>query len=76
MENEIGGDIRKYTSGIFEKFIQRHGDTYRTLVNQIIVHAQGLFIWVKLASRELLRAAKRGEDIESLLKRLQGMTGA
>ena len=73
MENETGDDIRKYTSGIFEKFIQRHGDTYRTLVNQIIVHAQGLFIWVKLACRELLRAAKRGEDIESLLRRLKGM---
>lgn len=73
MEYHTGGDIRKYTHGIFQSYIQRHGGNYRSLVDDMISNAQGLFIWVKLASNEILRAAKRGEDISQLQSRLDNM---
>lgn len=73
MEFETEQDIRKYTNSIFQNYIERHGDIYRVLVDEIVINAQGLFIWVKLASSEILRAAKRGEDIHQLQKRLEGM---
>ncbi len=73
MESETTDDIVRYTKKIFNQYIRRHGDNYRVLVDEIISDAQGLFIWVKLASNEILRAARRGEDIDRLRRRLRGM---
>ncbi|PMD24332.1 hypothetical protein NA56DRAFT_541277, partial [Hyaloscypha hepaticicola] len=73
MELETQEDVRHYTNGRFQDYLKKHGSSYQVLIDEVVSNAQGLFIWVKLASNELLRAAKRGEDIEQLRKRLNGM---
>lgn len=73
MELETQEDVRNYTNARFQDYLKRHGSSYQVLIDDVVSNAQGLFIWVKLASNELLRAAKRGEDVERLRKRLNGM---
>ncbi|KAI9677340.1 MAG: hypothetical protein M1822_008147 [Bathelium mastoideum] len=73
MEHETEHDIREYVQGQFRAFIDRHGKSYTYLVDDIVSNSRGLFVWVKLACIEILRAARRGEDIEMLSKRLESM---
>ncbi|KAI9667847.1 MAG: hypothetical protein M1821_000666 [Bathelium mastoideum] len=73
MERETEHDIREYVQGQFRAFIDRHGSSYAYLVDDIVSNSRGLFVWVKLACIEILRAARRGEDIEMLSKRLKSM---
>ena len=76
MELETESDISRYANGMFKPLVDKRGYLYQTLVEDIVKHAQGLFIWVKLASLELMKAAKRGEDLKGLFLRLRDMPSA
>ena len=76
MERKTESDVSRYANGMLKPLVDKRGYSYKILVENIVEHAQGLFIWVKLACLEILKAARRGEDLKQLLSRLTDMPSA
>lgn len=69
-------DIRLYTKDQLEKDarfskLTREDSGYRSLVEEIVRKAQGVFLWVFLVVRSLLRGLTDGNDIATLQQRLR-----
>ncbi|KAK0343884.1 hypothetical protein LTR02_016097 [Friedmanniomyces endolithicus] len=76
VESNTRKDMAEYVDGVlladprFETLIQRDSRAQR-LVEEIRERSQGVFLWVFLAVRSLLRGLGEHDDVETLLDRLR-----
>jgi hypothetical protein len=68
-------DIRKYAEGILNRAMSHRNDAFEVdcLVDQILLEANGVFLWVVLVSRSLERGIQKGDSLQLLEERLRQM---
>ena len=66
-------DIHHFVNESFQELASRYNTNYGTLIDQIALKAENVFLWARLVVEDLLRAARRRETVERLLHRLQKM---
>ena len=66
-------DILQFINKSFEEISLRFKIDYGTLIRQISVKAENVFLWARLVVEDLLRAARRKETVERLQRRLVEM---
>ena len=73
LEEETRNDINSYVSRRCSEMTAREGPGHSILVRQIIKKAEGVFLWVKLVTDELLRRWKMTDSLERLQTRLNNL---
>lgn len=75
------GDMKSYASGKLlkhprmEEFQLENKFQVETLVEKVTKKADGVFLWLYLAVSDLLRGLQKGNTLDELLKRLDGLDG-
>ena len=76
LENITSNDISTYVRGQFHSnrrflaALRFDPSTAETLVNTLIEKASGVFLWVRLVVKDLLKGLRDGDSIRTLLKKL------
>lgn len=79
LEDLTHQDIRKYVEtqlrshARFQGLLRYDRTNAESLVSQIIHKAAGVFLWVRLVVRELLKGLRDGDGLHELRKRLEGI---
>lgn len=77
LQNHTSKDIELYVvdklnaNVPFQRLAGRDGDTARDLANEIVLKADGVFIWVHIVVRNLLMAVRNRDSIPDLWKKLK-----
>lgn len=76
MEDLTRNDIKRYIDGKLRddqdfQTMEEEGDEMDLLIVEIATKAQGVFLWVFLVVRELLKGFKEGDDFATLRTRLK-----
>jgi hypothetical protein len=76
LEDLTRGDIARYVNDKFNghsqfKTLIQHNTEYSSLVHDVTIRAQGVFLWVFLVMRELLEGLTYHDSIPTLRRRLE-----
>ena len=75
LEDLNGSDIQKYINSKFEEnetsMVLKSREQYGSLVKSIVENARGVFLWVKLVVRSLLRGMSNDDCLSDLHERLE-----
>ena len=72
LEKHTSGDIQAYVSKKFNAAVWFEPE-HNILVRDLLKKAQGVFLWVKVVSNDILRGYRRFENIKRLRERLTHM---
>ncbi|KAI9691965.1 MAG: hypothetical protein M1820_009643 [Bogoriella megaspora] len=78
LQEHTRSDIKKYVKDVLEehprfKAMQKHGEQHLELVQELTEKAKGVFLWVFLVVKELLKSVENDDNIRDLRRRLQSL---
>lgn len=73
IDEHTSHDIHQFIHTSFHELVSRSNTDYGSLIDQVLLKADNVFLWVRLVVENLLRGARRKETIERLHQRLLGM---